>query len=157
MRKHLGRHAAKHDCRNPAPSVRGHDDEIATSLFGGLDDGLVRMIFLDLRGVAGDTGGASLLRDTVQYFLRMRFDALGVLGKSFRHFMDFRSRNRIDVERRLHGHCGDFCSDCFGERQSMVNRPSGKALNRRLESKYADTCCPSQAGLVPPHVGHSMR
>src|SRR5262249_19413750 len=24
-----------------------------------------------------------------------------------------RSRNRIDVERRLHGHCGDFCSDCF--------------------------------------------
>ena len=40
VRKYLRRHAAKHDCRNPAPSVRGHDDEVAASLLGGVYDAL---------------------------------------------------------------------------------------------------------------------
>src|ERR1700730_19137123 len=47
VRQHLGRRAAEHDCRNPAPAVRGHDDEIAASLLGGLDDRFVRMILFE--------------------------------------------------------------------------------------------------------------
>ena len=82
MRKHLGRHAAKHDCRNPAPSMRGHNDEITASLFGGLDDGLVRMILFDLHGFAAYTSCASFFGDATQYVSRMRSGTLGMLSKS---------------------------------------------------------------------------
>ena len=81
VRQHLGRHAAEHDCRNPASAVRGHDDEIATSLLGGLDDGFVRMILFDLHGFADDTGLTRFFGDAVQYLFRVRFGARGVLGK----------------------------------------------------------------------------
>ena len=82
VRKHLGRHAAKHDRRNPAPTVRGHDDEIAASLLGGVDDPLIRMILFDLHGFADDIRCVSLFGDLIQYAPRVRFGALGVLDKS---------------------------------------------------------------------------
>src|SRR5262249_15020377 len=72
MREHLHRHAAEHDCRDPAPPVRGHDDEIAASSLGGVDDAFVRMIPFDLHGFADDTSCASFLGDALQYALRMR-------------------------------------------------------------------------------------
>ena len=65
MRKYLGGHAAKHDRRNPASPVRGHDDEIAASLLGDVNDSLVRMILFDLHGFAGDTSCASLFGDRI--------------------------------------------------------------------------------------------
>jgi len=71
--QHLGRHAAKDDCRNPTPAVRGHDDEIAASLLGGLNDGFVRMILFDLHGFAYDTSQARFFGDAIQYLFRMRF------------------------------------------------------------------------------------
>src|SRR5262245_61410534 len=45
VRKHLGGHAAEHDRRNAAAPVRAHDNEVATPLLGGRDDGFVRMVF----------------------------------------------------------------------------------------------------------------
>src|SRR5215831_11022758 len=126
MREYLHRHAAEHDCRDPAPSVRGHDDEIAASSLGGADDAFVRMVLFDLHGFADDTSCASFLGDALQYALRMRFGARGVLGKSARHFIDPRSRNGIDVERSFHRQGGDFCPDRLGKRQSMAHRPAGK-------------------------------
>ena len=82
VRKHLRRHAAKHDCRNSAPSVRGHDDEVAASLLGGVYDTLVRMILFDLHGFTDDTSRAGFFGDSIQYALRVRFGALGMLGES---------------------------------------------------------------------------
>jgi len=74
------------------------------------------MILFDLHGFADDTGLTRFFGDAVQYLFRVRFGALGVLGKSPRHFIDPRSRNRIDIERCLHRQCGDFCSDRLGKR-----------------------------------------
>src|SRR5690348_11762645 len=54
VREYLGGHAAEHDRGNAAASVRGHDDEVATPLLGGRDDGFVRMVFFDLHRVAYD-------------------------------------------------------------------------------------------------------
>jgi hypothetical protein len=82
VRQHLGRHTTKHDCRNPAPAMRGHDDEIAASLFGGLNDGFVRMILLDVNGFADYTGQTRFFGDAIQYLFRVRFGALGVLSKA---------------------------------------------------------------------------
>ena len=82
VRQHLRRHAAKHDRRNPAPAVRGHDDEVAASLFSGLDDGFVRMILFDLHGFAGYTGQTRGFGNATQYLFCVRFGAFGVLGKS---------------------------------------------------------------------------
>jgi len=80
VRQHLGRHAPKHDRRNPAPAVRGHDDEIAASLLGGLNDGFVRMILFDLHGFADDASLARFFGDATQYLFRMRFGARSVRG-----------------------------------------------------------------------------
>jgi hypothetical protein len=110
VRKHLRRHAAKHDCRNPAPSVRGHDDEVAASLRGGVYDALVRMILFDLHSFTDDTSRAGFFGDSIQYAPRVRFGALDVLGESVGHFIDSRSRNCVDIERRFNRQCGDFCS-----------------------------------------------
>ena len=66
MRKHLRRHAAKYDSRNPAPSVRGHDDEVAASLLGGVYDALVSMILFDLHGFTDDTSRAGFFGDAIQ-------------------------------------------------------------------------------------------
>src|SRR5438093_4630369 len=126
VREHFRRHPAKHDCRNPAPSMRGHDDEIASSLLGGLNNAFVGMVLLDLHCFADYTSRASLFRDAVQDLLRVGFGTLGVQSKSFRHFINSRSGNRVDVERSLYGQRRDFCSDCFGERQSMAHRRAGK-------------------------------
>ena len=54
VRKHLGRHAAKHDRRKAASSMRGHDNEVATPLLGGRDDSFVRVVFFELHRVALD-------------------------------------------------------------------------------------------------------
>jgi hypothetical protein len=62
--------------------VRGHDDEIAASLLGGVDDPLIRMILFDLHGFADDIRCVSLFGDLIQYAPRVRFGALGVLDKS---------------------------------------------------------------------------
>src|SRR5258708_5452080 len=70
VRKHLRGHAAEHDCRNPAPSVRGHDDEIAPSPLGSLDDAFVGMILFDLHGFACHTRGARTA--PVVFFPRVR-------------------------------------------------------------------------------------
>ena len=82
VRKHLGRYAAKHDRRKSASSVRGHDDEIAAFLLGGIYDALISLILFDLHGLANYTSRASLFRHSIQYPLCVRFGALGVLGKA---------------------------------------------------------------------------
>ena len=81
VRKHLGRHATKRDCRNPASSMRGHDDEIAVPLLGGLNDGFVRLILFDLHGFTGYACGARVLGDAVQYLSSMRFGVLDMRRK----------------------------------------------------------------------------
>jgi hypothetical protein len=48
-----------------APTVRGHDDEIAASLLGGVDDPLVSMILFDLHGFADDISCVSLFGDLI--------------------------------------------------------------------------------------------
>src|ERR1700745_3541618 len=96
--KHLGCHAAKHDGRKPASSVRGHDDEIAAPLLGGVYDALVSLILFDLNGLANHTSRASFFPDSLQYPLCVSCGAFGVLTKSPRHFIDSRSRNRVDVK-----------------------------------------------------------
>src|SRR5919108_4341622 len=85
MRKHLGGHAPEHDRRNAAASVRGHDDKVTTFLLGGRNDGFVRVVFFDLHRIAVDPNRTSLFGHPVQYPLRVRFGALGVLGKRARH------------------------------------------------------------------------
>ena len=54
VRENLIRHAAQDDRGNAAAAVRRHDDEIAFSLLGGLDNRLMGMILQDLRGFALD-------------------------------------------------------------------------------------------------------
>ena len=73
VRQHLGRHTAKHDCRDPAPAMRGHDDEVAASLLGGLDDGFVRMILFDLHGFADDTSQTRCFGDAINIFSACTF------------------------------------------------------------------------------------
>jgi len=62
--------------------MRGHDDEVAASLLGGVYDGFVRMVLFDLHGFADDTGQTRCFGDAIQYLFRVHFGALGVLGKS---------------------------------------------------------------------------
>ena len=52
VRENLIRHAAQDDRGNAAAAVRRHDDEIASSLLGGLDNRLMGMILQELRGFA---------------------------------------------------------------------------------------------------------
>ena len=79
MREYLGRHAAKHDRRNPASPVRGHDDEIAASLLGDVNDSLVRMILFDLHGFADDISCVRLFGDLIQCDVH-RTEPLAVAG-----------------------------------------------------------------------------
>src|SRR5262249_56078868 len=88
VREHLRGHAAEHDCRNPAPSVRGHDDEIAPSPLGGLDDAFVGMVLFDLHRFTRHTRGAGLLRDAIQYLLSVRLSALALPAKRLPHPID---------------------------------------------------------------------
>src|SRR5262245_3039243 len=156
MREHLRGHAAEHYCRNPAPSVRGHDDEIAPSPLGGLDDAFVRMVLFDLHRFARHTRGTRLLRDAIQYLLCVRLGALGMLGKRVRHLIDPRRRNRVDIEGCLHGQCCDLCPDCFGKGQSMSHCPAGKlrtvGWNQNMPVHAVLSIAP-----VPPHLQHSFR
>ena len=126
VRKDLGRYAAKHDCRKSASSVRGHNDEIAASLLGGVYDALVSLILFDLQGLANHTNRASFFRNSIQYSLCVCFGAFGVLGKSALHRINPGSRDCVNIERRLHRQCGHLCPDEFGKRQSMAHRPTGK-------------------------------
>jgi len=66
----------------PLLPCEGHDNEIAGSLLGGLDDGFVRMILLDLNGFADDTSRTRFFGDAIQYLFRARFGARGMLSKS---------------------------------------------------------------------------
>src|SRR5580704_16065657 len=56
MRQHLDRLAAEKERSDAAPPMRGHDDQITPFRGGGIDDRLIRMLALDLDGLACDTG-----------------------------------------------------------------------------------------------------
>jgi hypothetical protein len=52
MSQHLDRFAAQHDRRYSPAAVRGHDDKIARLPRRRVDDGLIRVIVLDVYRVA---------------------------------------------------------------------------------------------------------
>ena len=63
MSQHFDCFAAQHDRRYSAPAVRGHDDKIAWLPCRRVDDGLIRVIVLDVYRVAVHTRGrCGLLR-----------------------------------------------------------------------------------------------
>ena len=87
VRENLIRHAAQDDRGNAAAAVRRHDDEIASSLLGGLDNRLMGMILQDLRGFALDPRRARRFRHRAQYLAGMRFGVLGIFGEGSCHLV----------------------------------------------------------------------
>jgi hypothetical protein len=52
MREYLIGHTPEQNRGNPAPPVRGHDDDIASLVLCGRDDRLIGVVMLELHGLA---------------------------------------------------------------------------------------------------------
>jgi hypothetical protein len=56
VREHFDRLAAEDNRRDAATPVRGHQDQIAPSRRGGIDNCLIHVFVLDAEHLAADTG-----------------------------------------------------------------------------------------------------
>src|SRR6185437_5703816 len=56
VRQYLNRLAAEYYGRDPAPTVRGHDDQITILLGGNLDDRLIGLLVHDMKRLADEAG-----------------------------------------------------------------------------------------------------
>lgn len=57
MGQNLDSFTAEHDGGNAMPAVRGHNDQVASPLFCRVNNGLVRMLVLDVDRITGHGGG----------------------------------------------------------------------------------------------------
>ena len=93
MCEHFDCFAAQHDRRYSTPAVRRHDNKIAQLSRRGVDDGLIRVIVLDVHRVAVHARGRSSLLRRVEILRRSICRVPGILFGSVRDHL------RLDRER----------------------------------------------------------
>lgn len=97
--------------------MRRHDDEVATSVLGRSDNGLIGMLVLHLHRVAGDTGLLGRICGAVQRACGVLLDRLGIFCGFLWppcHFCESEP-----VERFRDNDYGYFGSQGFRQRQSI--------------------------------------
>jgi hypothetical protein len=124
--EHLIGYAPEQNRGDPAPPVRGHDDDIATFVLCSRDDPFIRLVMLELHGFTGDPRCLSCVGDTLQYSGSMFFSLLGVLGIGFGHFPYSGLRDVEDIERSLDDQRRYFSAKGLRQRQSMLDSMFGE-------------------------------
>jgi hypothetical protein len=132
MRKYLDGLASEHDCRNATTPMRRHRDEITAVFMGGLNDGSVRMLVLDMRRGTRDPRGVRYIGSGFENLRGVRFHSSLVLR---RRVLDHLRVGCQNMEWHRNRQNGDFCTDLFGQGDALLNR---LVCEWRSVSRYQD-------------------
>src|SRR4029079_7022972 len=101
---------------------RCHDNEIAPSVRGRCNDGLIGLLVVHLNRVAGQTSLLGRMGHADQYARSMRLDLLGMFGEFPQSLLRLRFWTTELLERRLDNNQGYLGSHGFRQRQSIRSR-----------------------------------
>jgi len=123
MCEDLDRFAAKDDCGDPVPAVRGHDDKVTAFRRRGVDDRLVRMLMLGMDHLAYDAYCLRSAGDGAKSLLGMFLHAYFILS---RRVLDHLRVGRERMKWRQDRQHGDFGADPLGQGDAVLDSFPGE-------------------------------